>query len=129
MFDVRPIAPGWYLVSDGRAQRRVAVATGSDGTWVFADGQAVLIAHAPSGTRARSRAKSDSGVMAPMPATVVAVNVQPGDAVREGDAVLVLEAMKMELPIRAPRAGTVTAVHCAKGELVQPGVNLVEIDA
>jgi biotin carboxyl carrier protein len=36
--------------------------------------------------------------------------------------------MKMELPIRAPRSGRVTALHCAKGDLVQPGVNLLEIE-
>jgi biotin carboxyl carrier protein len=36
--------------------------------------------------------------------------------------------MKMELPIRAPRAGVVTAIHCVKGELVQPGVNLLELE-
>ena len=65
---------------------------------------------------------------APMPATVVKVLVEPGQAVAEGDTVLVLEAMKMELPIRAPRAGVVKAVHCAQGELVQPGVALVELE-
>ena len=39
-----------------------------------------------------------------------------------------LEAMKMELAVRAPRDGVVTAVHCRAGELVQPGVTLVEIE-
>ena len=66
--------------------------------------------------------------MAPMPATVVAINTAPGQTVNEGDTVIVLEAMKMELPIKAPRSGVVKAVHCAKGELVQPGVNLLEFE-
>jgi 3-methylcrotonyl-CoA carboxylase alpha subunit len=66
--------------------------------------------------------------MAPMPATVVAINTAVGQAVHEGDTVIVLEAMKMELPIRAPRTGVVKAVHCAQGDLVQPGVNLLEIE-
>jgi 3-methylcrotonyl-CoA carboxylase alpha subunit len=39
----------------------------------------------------------------------------------------VLEAMKMELPIRAPREGIIAAVHCEPGELVQPGVALVDL--
>jgi biotin carboxyl carrier protein len=63
-----------------------------------------------------------------MPATVVSINTAPGRAVNEGDTVIVLEAMKMELPIKAPRSGVVKAVHCAKGELVQPGVNLLELE-
>lgn len=65
---------------------------------------------------------------APMPATVVNILVAPGQEVAEGTTVLVLEAMKMELPIRAPRAGVVKAVRCAQGELVQPGVSLVELE-
>jgi 3-methylcrotonyl-CoA carboxylase alpha subunit len=63
-----------------------------------------------------------------MPATVVAINAAPGQAVNEGETLIVLEAMKMELPIKAPRQGVVKAVHCAKGELVQPGVNLLELE-
>ena len=66
--------------------------------------------------------------MAPMPATVVAINPPPGRRVNEGDTLIVLEAMKMELPIKAPRSGVVKAVHCAKGDLVQPGVNLLELE-
>ena len=127
MFDVMPLDGGWYLVSDGRQQWRVAVATGAEGTWVFADGHAHRLDHVATG-RTRARARNDGGVMAPMPATVVTLNAQPGDRVTEGDVILVLEAMKMELPIRAPRSGAVKAVHCATGDLVQPGVNLVEIE-
>jgi biotin carboxyl carrier protein len=66
-------------------------------------------------------------MMAPMPATVVKVLVEPGAEVAEGDTVLVLEAMKMELPIRAPRAGVVRTVRCEPGQLVQPGIALVDL--
>ena len=55
------------------------------------------------------------------------VPVAVGQQVRAGDLLLTLEAMKMELPIRAPRDGIVTAIRCAPGELVQPGPPLVEI--
>jgi 3-methylcrotonyl-CoA carboxylase alpha subunit len=51
-----------------------------------------------------------------------------GDAVRQADVLVVLEAMKMELPIRATASGIVTAINCREGELVQPGQPLVEID-
>jgi len=73
-----------------------------------------------------ARASAGKALMAPMPATVIRVQVKPGDAVRKGDIVLVLEAMKMELPIRALGEGIVAAVHCREGELVQPDTALVE---
>jgi 3-methylcrotonyl-CoA carboxylase alpha subunit len=93
------------------------------------DGRAAWSGTTPARDRgSRGRSRADAGVMAPMPATVVAINTAVGQAVHEGDTVIVLEAMKMELPIRAPRTGVVKAVHCAQGDLVQPGVNLLEIE-
>jgi len=65
---------------------------------------------------------------APMPATVVKVLVTPGQAVRHGDTLVIVEAMKMELPIRAPGDASVKAVHCHEGELVQPDRTLVELE-
>jgi biotin carboxyl carrier protein len=61
-----------------------------------------------------------------MPATVITVQVKPGDAVKKGDVVIVLEAMKMELPLRALGDGVVSAVRCRAGELVQADATLVE---
>jgi biotin carboxyl carrier protein len=63
-----------------------------------------------------------------MPATVVKVLVAPGQKVRHGDTLVVLEAMKMELPIRAPGDAVVQAVNCREGELVQPDRTLVELE-
>ena len=65
----------------------------------------------------------------PMPdiVTVVVVNVEPGSVVARGDVLVVLEAMKMELPVKAPRDGRVRAIHCRAGALVQPGSPLVEL--
>jgi biotin carboxyl carrier protein len=65
---------------------------------------------------------------APMPATVIKVHVKPGDAVKKGDTVVLLEAMKMELPIRATGDAVVAAVHCREGELVQADAPLVELE-
>jgi biotin carboxyl carrier protein len=61
-----------------------------------------------------------------MPATVIKVMVTPGDAVKKGDIVVVLEAMKMELPLRALGDGVVAAVRCREGELVAADAPLVE---
>jgi biotin carboxyl carrier protein len=65
---------------------------------------------------------------APMPARVVKVSVAPGERVAHGDTLALLEAMKMELPIRAPADGVVRAVHCQEGQLVQPEAPLIELE-
>ena len=66
-------------------------------------------------------------VNAPMPGTILKVNVTQGQAVKEGDVLCVLEAMKMENEIMAPKAGTVTQVVTAKGASVNTGDALVVI--
>jgi biotin carboxyl carrier protein len=75
----------------------------------------------------RSNPAALQPVTAPMPGTVLKILVQPGARVTEGDTLLVLEAMKMELPLRAPDAAVVTAVRCREGELVQADAPLVEL--
>jgi biotin carboxyl carrier protein len=50
-----------------------------------------------------------------MPATVIEIKVAPGDAVSRGDILIVLETMKMELPVRAPGDGRVKAILCTPG--------------
>ena len=92
------------------------------------DGRSSWTGPTTTARTATRRAGHDSGVMSPMPATVVAIIAAVGEQVSEGQTVIVLEAMKMELPIKAPRSGVVKAVHCAKGDLVQPGVILLELD-
>ena len=66
-------------------------------------------------------------ITAPMPGTVLRVDVAPGDTVRARQTLLVLEAMKMETPVSSPFAGTVTAVHVAPGDRVAGGALLVEL--
>lgn len=127
-FEIEPVADGEYLVSDGTRRWRVVIAGPADARWVFVDGQVERVeVVTPTSSRARSRS-GPSDMSAPMPATVVKVLVEPGASVAKGDPVLMLEAMKMELAVRAARTGIVRAVHCKQGELVQPGVQLLEID-
>lgn len=128
-YSIEPIGNGWYIVSDGVQRWRVAMAEAGDSRWVFLNGQVAQIeTAAPSAERKRSKGRGDTAVMAPMPATVVTISAAPGQRVSQGDTLIVLEAMKMELPLRAPRDGMVKAVHCAKGDLVQPGVHLLEFE-
>jgi biotin carboxyl carrier protein len=120
-------APGEFLVRDGdRIERLYAVASGGV-VWVFHDGAVHEMATDEAGGRRRT-ARAHGALTAPMPATVVAVKVGPGDAVRAGDTLIVLEAMKMELPVRAPGDGTVKTVHCRPGDLVQPDVSLIDLE-
>jgi biotin carboxyl carrier protein len=117
----------WYWIKDGEQQKRVAVASAGGVTWAFYDGNVWLI-DSTGAERTRKKSGGEKTVMSPMPATVVTINAAVGQAVNEGDTVIVLEAMKMELPIRAPRTGVVTAINCTQGELVQPGIHLLEIE-
>ena len=63
-------------------------------------------------------------IAAPMPGTILSVNVAPGQSVRKGDVLMVLEAMKMENEIMCPRDGVVSSVQAAKGAAVESGTLL-----
>lgn len=103
-------------------------------TWVHAAGHVFVIeppeqrARPGASGHAAGAASDHAALSAPMPATVIRVNVAAGDAVSGGDVVILLEAMKMELPIRAPRAGVIATVNCRAGELVQAGEPLVDLE-
>ncbi len=66
-------------------------------------------------------------VCAPMPGTILDVRVKVGDAVKPGDVLLLLEAMKMENELAADKAGTVKEVKVTKGQAVNSGDALVVI--
>lgn len=67
-------------------------------------------------------------VNAPMPGKILKVNVNAGAAVKKGDVLLVLEAMKMENEICAPQDGTVATVECVAGDSVESGKVLVSMN-
>lgn len=77
---------------------------------------------------ARAGGALGGSVKSVMPGVVVSLLVSAGDIVEEGQALLVLEAMKMQNEIGAPAAGLVKAVHVTEGEAVAAGAKLLEIE-
>ena len=85
-------------------------------------------APAPAPAQAAPAASgAGKAVTSPLPGVIVEISVKVGDAVKAGQQVAVLEAMKMENAIEADHAGTVTAIHVNKGDSVLEGVPIVTI--
>ena len=113
-------SPGNYTVTvDGKAYN-VTVAEGS--------GAVQAVTPAAAATPA-SKEPTGEGVPveAAMPGNVVAIEVEVGDNVNEGDDVLVIEAMKMESPVKAPKSGTVISIDVSPGDTVATGDTLMFI--
>ena len=91
---------------------------------------AAPVAAAPAAAPAAAAPAAVAGeaVTAPMPGNILKVNVTAGQAVKEGDLLLVLEAMKMENEIFAPCAGTVAQVLVSKGSTVDTGATMVVLN-
>jgi 3-methylcrotonyl-CoA carboxylase alpha subunit len=117
------------VLVDGAAvevpRHAVTVANGET-RWVFLDGEVWEFDVQSPGRR--KGGAHHATLTSPMPATVRKIAVSPGATVKKGDTLVVLEAMKMELPVRAPSDGIVKSISCREGELVQPGVPLVEME-
>jgi len=101
---------------------------GSAAPAVRAAAPAAPAAPAPAAAPAAAGAAGSIKVDAPMPGKILAVKKHVGDAVKAGDPILVLEAMKMETPVKAPQDGTVATVEVAKGEAVDSGKVLVTLN-
>ena len=82
---------------------------------------------APAPAPAAAPVAGGQSVDAPMPGNIISVNVKPGQAVKKGDVLLILEAMKMENEIMAPVDGTVASVAVNAGQTVQSGQQLLTL--
>jgi len=109
----------------GKSTQTRAIRDGND--WhVLCDGVYRRLALKPE--LAGDAAEAAGSLTAPMPGRIVKVMTKPGAKVGKGEALLILEAMKMEHTITAPKPGTVTAVHYAAGEQVLEGAELVTLE-
>lgn len=114
---------GRLRVSDGSRVLTADAIIGGGSAWIWIDGHLFEIPTTPRADRARSGtpgSNNEAALTPQMSAKVIRVLVTAGQSVEAGDTLVLLEAMKMEMPIRAPHAGTITAVNCAEGELVTP---------
>jgi 3-methylcrotonyl-CoA carboxylase alpha subunit len=113
---------------DGAMHRFLAESRGEDVR--VHDGRQRLRLRAEEVYRRRDEAAAgaDHRIRAPMPGRVVLVQAAPGDAVKTGDVLLVIEAMKMELALKAPRDGVVAEVRAAPGEFVEADAVLATLE-
>jgi len=138
MAPVTRVGPGVYRVEHGGRQHLVYVAGTGGHTSAFWNGEVFHESPAPAEPQAASREPQAASrepalpgvrtLVSPMPATIVKVIAVPGTAFKRGETLIVVEAMKMELPISAEHDGVVKTVHCHEGDLVQAGQTLVELE-
>lgn len=126
---VERLGKGRYKVTVGDAKYEFTIQNG-----IVVDGVRPLDLEVrrdrPVLTRKGGASKRGQGhVKPPMPGKIVEVRVKEGDAVKEGDVLVILEAMKMQNDIKAPAAGKVGKVHVAPGTNVEATTVLVEIVA
>lgn len=117
--------PGRLVVRSGGNHTIAHVSRVGDAWWVHMDGRAHLVHIHEKGSG--NAIKDDGALTAPMPGTILQLMVKEGQRVREGQDLMVLEAMKMEHRIKSPKAGEVTKLHYQQGERVDMGSVLAEI--
>ena len=124
---VEETGPGTFLWRDGDKSETFHCVREGDTVHLFWRGSTYRLVQEEEGGKG-ARRQASGGLEAPMPGKVIAVKAAPGQAVKKGDELLVVEAMKMENSVRAPRDGTVRSVAARVGDMVGPGTILVEME-
>jgi len=120
-----------FSVTLGNRRRTAYAVRSEDGVFVHVDGRVLTLGESGSQDRSFSAGAGAVGgglVSSPMPGRVVKILVAEGQAVEKGEILVIVEAMKMENPLRSPASGTVMKVHYAEGDLVDAGSPIVEVE-
>jgi acetyl-CoA/propionyl-CoA carboxylase biotin carboxyl carrier protein len=134
--DIPPYAGDRPEAEDGGERQKVTVEVGGKRLEVVLPGTFAVGAVAPTGGAKKPKrssggksgaAASGDAVTSPMQGTIVKVAVEEGQQVSEGEAIVVIEAMKMEQPLKAHKAGTVTGLQAEVGATVTSGAVICEL--
>ncbi len=122
--------PPHLVLECGDDRRTLFVSSTKATTFVGLDGSTHAVARGRRSNAQLSEAESGhDDLTSPMPGKVLEVLVAEGDTVESGQRLLILEAMKMESPIRAPHDSVVTKLHVAVGDTIAGGDTLIELDS
>jgi 3-methylcrotonyl-CoA carboxylase alpha subunit len=113
---------------DGQAQRIPLVADNSHVLVHDTTGQRYSLALAPAFAWVSTAAAAGNQIVAPMPGRIVLVKAATGDTVEQGQELLVMEAMKMEIALKAPRAATIESLTAVQGDFVDADAVLVRFE-
>jgi len=104
---------------------QVPIKTTGEKTQLIVGGKDVVLS---SSTRKKKKGEGEGHMLSPMPGKILSVLVNVGDEIKKGDTVLIMEAMKMEHPIKASKDGKVIKVFFKEGEQIEGGIELVEME-
>ena len=126
--NLEDLGQGWLLLQTADASERIRVhRNGEDGLDLIRHGQRIrALFHRPFEAIAQSH-QAEGRLLAPMPGKVLNIDVTEGATVREGQTLVVMEAMKMELAIKAPCNGSVEGIAVQVGDVVDAEAALLEI--
>jgi acetyl/propionyl-CoA carboxylase alpha subunit len=127
--DILEGLPGQVSLLLGDRSVTLYYATEGDHRWVSMNGCTYLLKRpTPHGVRRAGEGDTSGQLRAPMPAQVRSIETLDGDQVERGQTLLLLEAMKMEIRVKAPRAGLVKKILVERGQMVDRDQILIELD-
>ncbi|WP_293372400.1 biotin/lipoyl-containing protein [Nevskia sp.] len=128
--DLRTAADGKCWLTVGNRHVEIVIATRGDEVFVHLDGEthSLRYRHPLDRLAAQVGGGADDGIFAPMPGSIVAVQVAAGDAVTKGQTLLVMESMKMETSLVASRDGVVATVRFETGQTFERDALLLSLE-